>query len=358
MKALRAFFEMTALSLLPLLVLLLSLAGPRRAAARAGGQATQPTAAPVPAAAPAAAPPAAEPAPAAETPVPSSGDASFQVDVLFGTAVRSLSLREYLVGVVAAEMPASFETAALEAQAVAARTDTLYRLTVSHPHREAACCTDPGCCKAWASPEDLRARWGDDYGRWLAKIAAAVDATDGEILLYGDEPIFAAFHAASSGRTEDSENVWTAALPYLRGVATEETAERVPGFCRSTVFTEAELAARVREGVPGAELTGDPGGWLADARRSASGRLLSVSVGGVTLSGTAFRSLLGLRSAAVTWTREEGAFRFDTEGFGHGVGMSQYGAEVMAEEGSGCAEILLHYYTGVRLGDMSEVFPA
>ena len=381
MKALRTFFEMTALSLLPALVLLLALAGERPAAKAAPfpEQESSPAAPsasasppvlwtgdelPVQAGAAEAAAsvpdlpvleevPREEAVPAEDR--PGTRDASVSVDVLFGEEVRSLSLRDYLLGVVAAEMPASFRLEALEAQAVAARTDTLYRMLVSHPHPEAACCTDPGCCKAWCSQEELRERWGGDYDRWFSRIEEAVDATDGEILVYEGEPIFAAFHAASDGYTEDSENVWLAALPYLRSVDTRETEAEVPGFRRSVLFTGEELAGRIREQVPDAELSGEPEDWLTLVQRSPSGRLLSLRVGGVTLSGSAFRSLLGLRSANVTWQEEGDGLRFETTGFGHGVGLSQYGAEAMAEAGSAWEEILLHYYTGAVLADMEEV---
>ncbi len=411
MKELRAFFELTGLSLLPLLVLFLAVYGPLRQGAAGGtGPETASAATPAPvtdaavtgaplpslpplpelpaaqeisagagereAPARAAAPgedaaetagiPAAEAgetaaaAPEGETAAvfaPTLRDADVTVDILFGSRRETMCLRDYLLGVVAAEMPASFEPAALEAQAVAARTDTLYRLLVAKPHRDAACCTDPGCCKAYLSPEELRRRWGEDYDRWAEKIASAVDATDGEILTWEGAPIFAAFHAASQGRTEDCENVWVAALPYLRSVPTLETEAEVPGF-RSTVrFGEEELRSRLLEKVPGAALPQDPEEWFTEVRYCESGRILSVEAGGVTLSGTALRSLLGLRSASVRWNFAEGVFTFETAGYGHGVGLSQYGAEVMAKAGESCEDILLHYYSGAVLSPLGEVFP-
>ena len=400
MKELRAFFEMTGLSLLPLLVLFLAVYGPLRP-----GRGTSPAPDPAPtAAAPAPTP---SLAPEAETlppvypsqfgqPLPGAGerdvpageaggegavpaeaageeavpeeaaeavfapvlrDGEVTVDILFGSRVETMCLRDYLLGVVAAEMPASFEPAALEAQAVAARTDTFYRLLVAKPHKEAACCTDPGCCKAYLSPEELRRRWGEDYDRWAEKIAAAVDATDGEILTWEGEPIFAAFHACSQGRTEASEDVWVAALPYLRSVPTGETEADVPGFLSTVSFTAEELKDILLEKVPGAVLPEDPAEWLGGVRCSASGRILALEAGGVTLSGSAFRRLLGLRSTMLRWSLEEGVFTFETAGYGHGVGLSQYGAEVMAKEGASREEILLHYYTGASLSALGDVFP-
>ena len=392
MKELRAFFEMTGLTLLPLAVLFLAVAGPlrpdRETSPETGGAAAPAVSAvpapesrtyeaetlpptmpawpgqPLPAekdaetgsAASAEILPEAEPEYAQPALSPASRDAGVTVDILFGSRAESMTLRDYLLGVVAAEMPASFEPAALEAQAVAARTDTLYRLLVARPHREAACCVDPGCCKAYLSPEELRRRWGEDYDRWAEKIAAAVDATDGEVLTWEGKPIFAAFHACSAGRTEASEDVWVAALPYLRSVPTQETEADVPAFRSEVPFGAEELRRLLEDRVPGAVLPEDPAEWFTGEKRSGTGRLLSVEAGGITLSGTAFRLLLGLRSTAVTWTFRDGTFLFETAGYGHGVGLSQYGAEVMAKDGSSWQEILRHYYSGVGISDMGEVF--
>ena len=385
MKEIRGFFELTGLSLLPTLVLLLVLLAPLRGGggagvpAPSGAPAAEKAACAAPSPLPAPAPeellppvpgldlsalaaPAPEeaPLPAGEEgglPVsaPASPDRSLTVSLLTAGEVVDLSLRDYLIGVVASEMPASFEPEALAAQAVAARTDTLYRRLVAHPHREADCCADPGCCKAYLSPEELRERWGNDYDFWLERVARAVDETDGEVLTWEGEPIFAAFHAASCGRTEDSENVWPAALPYLRSVPTREDAAQVPGFRREAEFTLEEFRDRVLEKYPSADLSGSPEGWIGAEERSEGGRLISLRIGGVPLSGTELRSLLGLRSAQAEWSLEAGVFRFVTQGFGHGVGLSQYGAEAMAREGAGWEEILRHYYTGAQLEEMTSL---
>ncbi len=389
MKEIRGFFEITGLSLLPVLVLLLALAAPLRggggesssassAAPALPGEKTAAETQVTPARAPTLEdllPPtpgldlsvlagsgtaAGTPEPSAEektfpAAAPASPDRSLTVTVLRAGAKEEMSLRDYLVGVVAAEMPASFEPEALAAQAVAARTDTLYRRLVAHPHREADCCADPGCCKAYLSPEELRERWGGDYERWSACIAQAVDETDGEVLTWEGEPIFAAFHAASQGRTEDSENVWLAALPYLRSVPTLETGAEVPGFQKTAEFSLSEFRDRVLARYPEADLSGSPESWIDAEERSDGGRLISLRIGGVSLSGTELRTLLGLRSAQTDWTLEGETFRFVTQGYGHGVGLSQYGAEVMARDGASWEEILLHYYTGAELEEMTSL---
>ncbi len=300
--------------------------------------------------------PAPEPLPTPEateapTPSPAPGpDRQRRVTLLTEEGELSITMEDYLFGVVAAEMPASFPLEALKAQAVAARTDTVWRQNGHSPHPAGVCCADPGCCKAYLAPEELRERWGGDYERWSACIAQAVDETDGEVLTWEGEPIFAAFHAASCGRTEDSENVWPAALPYLRSVPTREDAAQVPGFRREAEFTLEEFRDRVLEKYPAADLSGSPEGWIGAEERSEGGRLISLRIGGVPLSGTELRRLFSLRSTAFSLDCAEGMFVFSVTGFGHGVGMSQYGAMVMAREGADYRQILAHYYPGAELG--------
>ena len=355
MKEIRAFLELTSLCLLPLLVLIFALhrlpvpAESTASAAVPAGKIAAPLSAPRMAAMSAG-----ETRPAAAE----AADERVSVRILIGDGTETMTLRDYLVGVVAAEMPASFEPEALKAQAVAARTDTVYRMRISHPHSDADCCIDPGCCKAYASPDELRARWGESYEKWYGKSSAAIAETDGEILTYDGEPIFAAFHAASEGATECSENVWLSALPYLRSVSTMETAADVPRFRETVTLTASELRETLTARCGELALSEKPESWLTDPVWSDSGRLLRVTVGSTSLSGTSLRSVLGLRSAAVTWTYDGERFLFETAGYGHGVGMSQYGAEVMAASGSGHKDILLHYYTGAALNALSDVFPA
>lgn len=357
MKEVRSFLELTGLYLLPAAVLLFALCR------RPGGAELPPV---MPAAAieaPLSAPrmtavPASDSAESAASRTADAADESITVRILTADGIETMTLRDYLLGVVAAEMPAAFEPEALKAQAVAARTDTLYRMLLAHPHADADCCDDPACCKAYSSPAALRERWGESCDKWTAKIAEAVAGTDGEILTYDGEPIFAAFHAASEGATECSENVWLSALPYLRSVSTMETAADVPRFRETVTLTQDGLRERLCARCGDISLPDAAADWLTDPVWSESGRLLRVQAGGVTLSGTSLRSLLGLRSTAVTWRLEGEDFIFETVGYGHGVGMSQYGAEVMAASGADHREILLHYYSGAVLSGLADVFPA
>ena len=281
---------------------------------------------------------------------PGDLDAEMVLKVLVGDTVEEMSLGEYLVGVVRAEMPASFETEALKAQAVAARTYTLYKMQTGGNHGEAAdICTDSTCCQAYISEENARNNWGDAADANEAKIESAVRDTDGETILYGGVPILAVFHSCSAGQTRASGEVWVSDLPYLQAVSSPEPADSIPNYYSRAEFTAETFREKVLAAYPEADLSGDMGSWLRNAVTDTAGSVETVEVGGVTLKGTAVRSLLGLRSACFEWEAEDGKLVFYVTGFGHGVGMSQYGADEMAKEGADYREILTHYYTGVTI---------
>ena len=286
-----------------------------------------------------------------QAPAPSAAPPSFPlpetVCLLSGGELLELNLEDYLCGVLAAEMPASFPDEALKAQAVAARTYTLSAAS-AHKHGDAAICADPGCCQAWLSDEALRERWGEDYEQNAQKLRAAVEQTRGQVLCYGDEPVFAAFHSSSAGATEDCGAIWNP-RPYLVSVSSPETAEDVPNYvstvsCWPIDFRDTLLSLR-----PEADFSGPVSGWLGDVRRDPSGRVAEVILGGVSFSGTELRQLFRLRSTAFELSLTDDGFVFTVTGFGHGVGMSQYGAKVMAEQGTDYADILAHYYPGTVL---------
>ena len=286
------------------------------------------------------------PAETSRSPAP---DAETTLTVRIDGALTETTMADYLPGVVAAEMPASFEPEALRAQAVAARTYILdHAAHRVDRHKDADVCSDPGCCCAWVSDEAMRENWGRDYRKNLRKIRAAVAETDGETIVFGGEPIRAVFHSASAGRTEDSAALW-GALPYLVSVDSPETAEDVPGFVTEVCVSADEMRAALDAESPGLALPEDPGTWLGEVKTDASGRVESLTLGGVTLSGAEARSLFSLRSTAFTVNWNGEAFVFTVSGSGHGVGMSQYGANVMAKNGSGYREILAHYYPGTEL---------
>ena len=275
------------------------------------------------------------------TPTRAAVDEKEQLTVVSKSGnLRQMSLDEYLVGVVLAEMPADFDSEALKAQAVVARTYTRRRME-SGKHEGAAVCMDPGCCQGWRSVESYL----DEGGRQssIDKVRRAVADTDGAVLCYDGKLIDATYFSCSGGSTEDAVAVWGQDVPYLQAVQSPGE-EAAPRYSDTVTFTAAELARRL-----GIENRGGPAGWFAEATYTDGGGVESMSVRGKTFTGTQLRSKLGLRSTAFSVEVAGDTITITTRGFGHRVGMSQYGAQAMAQSGSGFADILSHYYTGAEL---------
>lgn len=261
--------------------------------------------------------------------------------------VRTLPLEEYVTGVVLAEMPVSFAPDALRAQAVAARTHTLYQSERGVRHQNADICSDSACCQAWIDRTQAEALWGEEEAKRMWKIASgAVSDTAGEILLWQSEPICAAFHASSAGRTASSAEVWGGVLAYLVSVSTPETAA-----VRTLTVSDERFAALLASA--GCTVSGAPEGWIETIDLTESGRVAALTVCGQSFSGTAFRRLFSLSSASFSVTFCDGAFVIESAGSGHGVGMSQYGADAMARSGEDYRAILAHYYPGTVLAQDS-----
>lgn len=261
--------------------------------------------------------------------------------------VHTLDMQDYITGVVAAEMPASFEPEALKAQAVAARSFAMY-CAAGNKHGNADVCTDFACCQAWQSESEQREKWGTSYEAYTAKIRTASEATAGQYLSYEGQPVFAAFHASSAGATEASGEIWSQ-LPYLISVSSPETAESVPNYISSLDCSALDFRDTVLSAHPEADFTGEESGWIGLIVRDDSGRVKTAALGGVDIPGTELRGLFSLRSTAFELTYNSGRFLFTVTGNGHGVGMSQYGAQVMAAQGESYAAILAHYYPGTTL---------
>ena len=255
--------------------------------------------------------------------------------------VRQMDLEDYLVGVVLAEMPASFELEAHKAQAVVARTYALKRFKTGTKHDSGGVCTNSACCQAYRSPEDYLSDGGSEED--LNKIRSAVTATAGQVLLYDQELIEATYFSCSGGMTEDSLAVWGLDVPYLK--ATESPGEESAAYYTDTVyFTASEFRGKLGQNFPGA-----PTEWLGEQTRTDGGGVESMVIGGITYKGTTLRQLLGLRSTAFSMFADSGGITVQTRGFGHRVGMSQYGADAMAVSGSTYQQILAHYYAGTEL---------
>ena len=285
--------------------------------------------------------------PAEIQPEPAARPLPQTLRVLRQGEVEEMALQDYLVGVVAGEMPASFPPEALKAQAVAARTYALY-CAASSKHPEADVCTDPGCCQAWLDEGEMRQNWGEDYEANLARVRTAVEETAGERLCYRGEPVFAAFHSSSAGATEDCGAIWNP-QPYLISVDSPETARDVPGYVSSLRCAPLDFRDVILSAYPQADFSGPEEEWIGELRRDGSGRVSAAVLGGVEIPGKALRSLFSLRSTAFTLAYQEGDFLFTVTGSGHGVGMSQYGAMVLARDGADYREILAHYYPGTEL---------
>ena len=270
---------------------------------------------------------------------PLSGNPQIQILLSDGN-VQTMDLEEYLVGVVLAEMPASFEGEALKAQAVAARTYTV-KTQSSEKHEGGRICTDSQCCQAYISETAYLGNGGTELG--VEKIRGAVSATKGKVLTYEGKLIDATYFSCSGGSTEDAQAVWGADFPYLKAVPSpgEEKSE----YYRDTVIIPKDRA----EMLLGLELPQNPGEWLGTAERTPGSGIATLEIGGRIFKGTELRTLLGLRSTAMTIEADDRGLVIETRGWGHRVGMSQYGADAMAVTGSTYEEILSHYYTGTEL---------
>ena len=268
-----------------------------------------------------------------------------------GTVVET-NMADYLFGVVAAEMPAAFEEEALKAQACAARTYTVQRQnSPTQKHPQADVCTDSACCQAYVSREAAETRWGVSAQTYSEKIEAAVAGTDGLGILYEGQPIQAVFFSSAPGQTVDAVEVWGSDVAYLKSVSSPE-GEEVPNYHSQAVFSADQVRQAVLATYPAADLSGDPSGWFGTPTTNEGGTVSSIPVGGVTLTGSQVRTLFSLRSACFTVAWDGSNFTFSVTGYGHGVGMSQYGANAMARAGSTFREILTWYYTGAQVAEL------
>lgn len=267
----------------------------------------------------------------------------------------TMDLEEYVKGVVAAEMPAEFALEALKAQAVAARTYAVKQMAAfggpglsGHPGADVS--TAPQYGQAWLSETQLRQRWGPfNYYRYWQKISQAVEATRGLVITYQGEPINAVFHSTSGERTADAREVWGTDVPYLKSVPCHWD-QQSPRYRDAKEYTLAELEEKLgpETGVLAAARSGN-GTWAQVISYTSSGRVDKIRLGTKTFAGTQVRERLGLRSANFTWELVGDKVVFHTIGYGHGVGLCQYGANGMAKEGRTYQEILKYYYTGVAI---------
>lgn len=291
--------------------------------------------------------PSVPPADSSAAEAPSADSETFRFEDSSTGQVVELSRRDYVLGAVSAEMPVSWPDEALKAQAVAAHTYALYCRDHSAAENGAWLTADPARRQGCLTEPVLRSYWGTAYDENYARLSSLVDEVLDDLLTYENAPACTSYFAISNGRTEASENVWGSALPYLVSVdsSTDLAADNYE-------YTVTFSAAQVQQALAGLGLTADlaaPESWFGPAELTAAGYAKALPVCGQIVSGTALRRVLGLRSTCFTVQYQSGNFSFTTRGYGHGVGLSQWGAKAIAEQGAGYADILAHYYPGTQL---------
>lgn len=261
--------------------------------------------------------------------------------------IMKMEMKDYIIGVVAAEVPASYETEAIKAQAIVAMTYAEYRK--KHPDKSisADISDDSSKHQGYMSDDDMKEKWGDAYESYRTKIEDAVDSVTGSVILYENEPIMAAYHAISGGKTESAENIWGEDIPYLQSVDSEW--DIYSSRYTSEVRLTADEVKKIMKTSEKADFDSPEEEWIEIKKTTDNGTVLEAMICGIDLTGIETRELFALRSPVFDATYEDGEFIFTVSGYGHGVGMSQNGANCMAKEGKTAEEIIKHYYKGVTI---------
>ena len=277
-----------------------------------------------------------------------TGDADvFRIQDASTGQVLELSRREYLLGAVAAEMPVSWPDEALKAQAVASHSYILYCRDHAAPESTAWLTADPARRQGCLTDPVLHSYWGTAYEANYARLAALVDEVADTVLLYDGAPACTSYFAISNGRTEASENIWGSALPYL--VSVDSSTDLAADHYEYTLTLSAQQAAQQLAALGITADLSAPAQWFGTPDYTAAGYIAALPVCGQRVTGTALRQALGLRSTCFTVQYQSGNFSFTTKGYGHGVGLSQWGAKALAEQGQCFDAILAHYYPGTTL---------
>lgn len=271
-----------------------------------------------------------------------SSEISFRLKDKDSGEISNISARDYILGVVSAEMPASYHTEALKAQAVAAYTFALWRKEENK--KEAFDITnDSNLDQAYIDKSGRAKKWGDKEGEYTEKILSAVDSVLGQTVTYKGKIALTLYTAISGGKTENVKNLWGKEYDYLTPV--ESVGDLLsPNYLTTVDFTKEQLCEKI-EGISNEDMSK----WFSSPVYSDSGTLLTVNFGEKTLTGKEIRAALNLRSANFDVTAKDNVFTFNVRGYGHLVGMSQYGANYMAQQGSDYKEILKWYYKGTEI---------
>lgn len=265
--------------------------------------------------------------------------------------IEKVKLREYVIGSVAAEMSALYHTEALKAQAVASYT---YAKKVGEQNEkykdsslgDADITDSPDIHQGYINEKQRREKWGENFEEYEKKVEAAVDEVFGSYMTYNGETALAVYHANSAGRTQSAETLWGSEIPYL--ISVESPGDKLsPDYISTQTFDAGEFKKCAKK--CDINLSGDKSEWVGELTKADSGYVMSVRVGSTEVSSSKFREEFGLKSCCFDIEYSDGEFTVTCYGYGHGAGMSQYGADYMARQGCSWQEILEHYYTGIEI---------
>ena len=285
-------------------------------------------------------------------PPPSASDRQFRIRDTATGKILIVADADFVRGTVACEMSPDAPPEALKAQAVAAYT---YYSRIREMKRKQGGSSDfdatPSNWNIYVNDDEMKKRWGSSYQKYSDALKAASNAVTGQVLDYSGSLIDATYFATSGGSTEDAADVWGSKCPYLISVASPWDAY-AGGYQTTAAFSDDDFRSRIQKVMQGANFSGDAGGWVGSADRSSAGTVKTVSIGGKAVTGSQVRQAFDLRSADFTIAHADGKFTFTVKGYGHGVGMSQTGAEGMAKQGAGYKEILAWYYPGTKIASL------
>lgn len=265
--------------------------------------------------------------------------------------IEVLDLDNYLYGVVASEMPADFEIEALKAQAVVARTYTIYQIKNGGKHENADMCDSALCCQAWISKENRLARWEENVREeYWNKIVRAVNDTKGKFVLYNNEPINALFHSNSGGKTELAINVWGGNFPYFQAVETSGE-DTYTSYNSEVEVSKDELIKRMLEKYSGFKINFEDEECIKILEYTDGDRVQKIKIGNIEISGVECRKIFELKSAKFNFEILENSVKFEVIGYGHGVGLSQCGSDFLAKQGMLYNEIIKYYYKDVEISE-------
>ena len=269
--------------------------------------------------------------------------------------IEEINIEEYLYGVLSSEMPSTFDEESLKAQAIAARTYVIYKMEndITSGHKNAAVCTNSAHCQAYTSYDNLKKNKGENWIKSdYVKVKKAVDETKGEIIAYNGKAILPLYFSTSSGKTENSKDVFSTQYPYLVSVESPYE-DKSPKYITKYSINKNKFIECLKNSYPNINLSlYKIENQVKILDRTEGGCVKTIQIGNIKLSGTDMRKIFNLNSANFSIKYNNNQMKFTVKGYGHGVGMSQWGAEGMAKEGYKYYDILLHYFKNTDIKDM------